>query len=149
MKNVSILRIVTAALILCSLALPLSRCGHYSAESENVTAAAKDEPVGFDYMYPKDWFDLTDWQGWVALFSFSWPLIVIFGRWRSRKIRESRITPWTEIVLCLGSGYVIWSISSFGERLWGAYVVLSGMALYLTAAVRDAVHSVARHTQRH
>jgi hypothetical protein len=42
---------------------------------------------------------------------------------------------------------MIWALSSFGERLFGAYVALSGMALYLMAAVRDTIRSVVRHIQ--
>ena len=148
MKKLSILRIIAMALILCSLALPLSRCERYRVESENINAVKKNEAVEFEYTYAKDWFVLTEWQGWLAILSFSWPLIVILGRWRSRKLRESQVTQWTEIILCLGSGYIIWALSSFGERLFGAYVVLSGMALYLVAAVRDTIRSVARHIQR-
>lgn len=148
MKKVSILRIIAMALILCSLALPLSRCERYRVESENINTVTKNEAVEIEYTYAKDWFVLTEWQGWLAILSFSWPLIVILGRWRSNKIRESQVTLWTEIFLCLGSGYVIWAVSSFGERLFGAYVVLSGMALYLIAAVRDTIRSVARRIQR-
>ncbi|MBN1833257.1 MAG: hypothetical protein JW896_14225, partial [Deltaproteobacteria bacterium] len=119
----------------------------YRVESENNDAVTKNDPVEFEYTYAKDCFVLTEWQGWPSLFSFSWPLIVLLGRWRSSKIRESQVTQWMEILLCLGSGYVIWALSSFGQRLFGAYVVLSGMALYLIAAVRDPIHSVARYMQ--
>lgn len=147
MKKISILRIIATALILCSLFLPLSRCASYRAESEEIRAVTKNEPVQFEYTYAKDWFVLTEWQGWLALLSFSWPLIVLLGRWRSSKIRESQVTKWLEILLCLGSGYLIWALSSFGERLFGAYLVLTGMSLYLIAAIRDTIHSVARYMQ--
>jgi hypothetical protein len=148
MKKVSILRIIATALILCSLALPLSRCARYRAESEKTNDVTKNEAVEFEYKYAKDWFVLTEWQGWLAVFSFSWPLIVILGRWRFRKIGVSQVTLWTEILLCLGSGYMIWALSSFGERLFGAYVALSGIALYLIAALRDTIQLIVRHIQR-
>ena len=55
---------------------------------------------------------------------------------------------WAEILLCLGSGYLIWALSSIGERLSGAYVAFSGIGLYLIAVVRDSIRSVLRHLQK-
>ena len=107
----------------------------------------KNEPVSFSYRYAKDWFVLTEWQGWLTLFTFSWPLMMLLIKWRSRRIRESQATQCVEILLCLGSGYVIWALSSFGERLVGAYVALTGIGLYLMAAVGDSIRSGLRYFQ--
>ena len=146
MKELSILRIIATVLILCSLTLPLSRCERksYVLKDGNITAVAKNDPVKFNYQYAKDWFHLREWQGWLVLLSFSWPLVMLFARWKSRKIGKSQVTQWAEILLCLGSGYIFWTISSFGERLFGAYIALSGMAVYLIAVARDTIQSAVR-----
>ncbi len=148
MKNFSILRIIAIVLVLFSLALSLSRCENKAIvlKGESITLTKK-EPVSFSYRYAKDWFVLTEWQGWLTVFTFSWPLMMVLIKWRSRRIRESQATQWAEILLCLGSGYVIWALSSFGERLVGAYVALTGIGLYLMAAVRDSIRSVLRYLQ--
>jgi hypothetical protein len=149
MKKFSILRIIATALVLFSLFLPLSRCERKPIvlKDGKITIVEKNGPVTFSYHYPRDWFVLTEWQGWLALFTFSWPLMMLLIRWRSRKIREFQATQWVEIILCLGSGYMIWKLSSIGERLSGAYVALSGIGLYLIAAVKDSIRSVLRHFQ--
>jgi len=107
----------------------------------NITAVAKNDPVEFNYQYAKDWFDLREWQGWLVLLSFSWPIFMLLAKWKSTKTGKSQVTQWLEILLCLGSGYILWTISSFGERLFGAYIALSGMALYLIAAAKDIIQS--------
>lgn len=147
MKKFSILRIIATALVLFSLVLPLSRCERKAIvlKGESITMM-KNEPVSFSYRYAKDWFVLREWQGWLTLSTFSWPLMMLLIRWRSR-IREFQATLWVEILLCLGSGYVIWALSSFGERLVGAYVALTGIGLYLIAGVRDSIRSVLRYLQ--
>lgn len=93
---------------------------------------------------------IREWQGWLVLLSFSWPLVILSARWKSRKIGKLQMTQWLEILLCLGSGYIFWTISSFGERLFGAYIALSGLALYLIAAARDTIQSAVRkrHTRQ-
>jgi hypothetical protein len=149
MKKLSIIRIIATALIICSLTLPLSRCERKAIvlDGDKITSIKNIEPVQYKYTYAKDWFDLTDWLGWIALFSFLWPMLMLLAGWRSRKIRESKVKHWIEILMSIGSGYFIWALS-FGERLFGAYVALSGMALYFVAATSDALRSVTRDKRK-
>ena len=144
------LRIIATALVLCSLVLPLSRCEHqpFLLTDGGGTIVEEGKPVTYEYKYAKDWFTLKEWLGWLVLLSFSWPLIILLSRWRSMRIRKSKILPWLEILLCLGSGYVIWTISSFGERLVGAYVAMTGVGLYLLAVANGMFQKITRNAKQ-
>ena len=71
-----------------------------------------------------------------------------FGAVAVTKIRQSKVLRWAEVALCLGGGYMIWALSSFGERLVGAYVGLSGMGLYLIATSRDLIQLAVRRRKK-
>ncbi|MEJ2200272.1 MAG: hypothetical protein P8X63_04560 [Desulfuromonadaceae bacterium] len=135
------LRHIATALVLISLALPLSRCQKKVVlpQEEQVSSVATEEPVEFEYTYPHDWFELDEWTGWVALLTFAWPPLVLLARHRSRRLRESMAFKGMEVLLSAGGGYIIWLLSAFGERLVGFYVAISAMAIYLFAAGSELI----------
>jgi hypothetical protein len=141
MSTLFTLRGVATVLVLLSLTLPLSRCqrekAFLRAPGAPAAAEATGQPVEFDYTYAHEWFQLDEWQGWIALLTFAWPVLALVARWGSRSLRESRWLGWLEAALALGGGYVIWQMSSIGERLVGAYVGISGMGVYFISAIRD------------
>ena len=135
------IRGIAVVLIAVSLFLPLSRCERKPIvlNGEDHSSAEFAAPVHYSYTYAKDWFQLSDWTGWVAMLSFAWPLILLILVWQSPKEREHRALPWVEILLCMGSFFVIWNLSSFGERRYGAYLALAGLVIYLLGAVIEPI----------
>ena len=150
MNNFITLRGIATALVLISLALPLSRCQRktVTVRTESVPTEVISAPISYDYTYAHDWFRLTEWGGWLTVFTFSWPIVILLARWRSQRLRQSEVLRWAEVALCLGGGYMIWVLSSFGERLVGAYVGLSGMGLYLIATSRDLIQLAVRRRKK-
>jgi hypothetical protein len=130
---------IAIALILFSLVLPLSRCSRDDVRLQegSLIIDPTQKPVRFDYQYPKDWFLFSEVIGWLALLTYTWPLILLLVKWKFQNAAQSRAMKWAEVFLCIGGGTMVWELSSFGERLVGAYVALAGMGLYLITTIRD------------
>ena len=139
MNNFFNLRSIGTILVLVSLALPLSKCQSKAVAVDPDRRLEKPISSSTDvhYTYPHHWFSLTEWKGVPVAATFAWPGIMVLVRYRSREIRRPRALAALEAVLCIGGGYLIWGISAWGERLVGAYLSLTGMGLYLVAAMGD------------
>jgi hypothetical protein len=150
MKQFTSLRHIATVLVLASLALPLSRCQRKVTPEPTgrSPAVSTDEAFRFEYVYAYDWFDLDEWEGWLALFTFSWPALVLLVRRRSGSLSQSTAFNCIETILAIGGGYMVWGLSGFGERLVGAYIAFAGMATYLFASLKDLLMGLRRRHKK-
>lgn len=130
---------ISTALLLVCVVLPLSRCEKAKVVRgpDGSIALEEQETPEFQTYYAFDYFEPRDISGYLALLTFTWPLAIAVVRKRTRTMRSGHMVSILEIVLCLAAAYMVWAMSSLGERLFGAYVALAALALYLVSPAKE------------
>jgi hypothetical protein len=129
-----IIRYLACGLLLLSLALPISQCQNkYTGLEKLFPAPVTDTPPTI--YYPIDFIDFKDIGGVLMLFVFIWPVLTVLVRRRSLKPRTEMVLSVLELLMCAGSGWVIFTLGSLGRMLIGGYVGLAGVCLYLCTSV--------------
>jgi len=127
-----------------ALFAPLSQCSRGGKEN----AALPPPKAGMqkifprndaqtDYDYGAKHLDDLALRGDVTLVAFAWPLIFAFLGLRWRRQRYGWLLCIAEILLGAGTVWFIYALSDFGDRLWGAWLVIALTSAYTLAAVVD------------
>jgi len=138
------LKLIAAALLLGSVALPQSTCaGYRGPDGQLVTTVPRNATPG-SYQptvarhYAFDDVHLDDPASWLWPFLFLWPLPLLELAALKRTARVLRVLMVLEPLLMLASGFMIWTRASlFDTPAAGAYVALGALALYLSAHLVD------------
>ena len=138
------IREIAAFALLLALALPSYTCAGYVApDGSKVTEiprgadSARYTPTRIVH-HPLDDQHITDSGLWVAVVAFGWPIPILVYRRRRKALAPSGRLAATEIVVALGSGYVIYAMASVGRLAVGTYLALSADAVLLGCALAEA-----------
>ena len=130
------LKRTAAVLILATLFMPLSKCTLTPPPEEK----HQKPTVTISYAYSGyKWPSL----GIVAaVFAFVWPLLFsIFGNVERKALIRITINI-VELLLCLGSGFMILMITLGGELLYGAYIAVIAFTTYFVTTLIQLVSFV-------
>lgn len=150
------IREIAAFALLLALTLPSYTCDGYVAPDGNKVT---DIPRGADSAqykatqinhYPLGDKHVTDSGLWAAVVAFGWPIPILVYRRRRKTLTPSGRLAATEIVVALGSGYVIYAMASVGRLAVGTYLALSADAVLLSCALAEARSALRlRRARRH
>jgi len=141
MERLTRVKGLAALLLLGALALPQSTCagyrapdGSFVAEIPRGAALGTYQPT-IERNYAFDDVRLAKPGTWLEIAGFLWPcpLLVIATRSRSRRVRA--FFSVLELVLALGSSYLIWKLASvIVTPASGAYLAVGALAVYFVAS---------------
>jgi len=138
------IKLVAAIVLLVCLALPEYTCSRYVGPDGQTVSAGPDGVPATPYRevrenhYPLETFNVREIGWWIALLSFTWPWPVLIYRWRTRTRAGAARAVWVaEVLLAIGSGWVVWEASSVGTRAVGAYLAMAADAVYLCACIAE------------
>jgi hypothetical protein len=105
------------------------------ANEEMDTSSNKESNKG--YNIPFRMFSSSELLSWLMLLSFFWPVPVLtLFHFEKRKIILLGLTV-TDPLVCIGSGYLIWAISTLGDILFGGCLALGAILSYFFASCYD------------
>lgn len=123
---------IAAIVLLLAFFLPLSQCSVMEKQSPGKASVPSVE-VTYAYATYDEEFPTPV----LAYVGFLWPLgFSIAGLLRPPLMRR-RGAALSEMVLCVGSGYVLYVLASWGETRYGAYVAATAIGLYFVSASAD------------
>ena len=137
-------KLIGAALLLVSLAFPMSTCSHYEDAGGRRIEVAEGEtpPEGAVEVTTRSYafedFEPLDPGDWVRALAFAWPLMVIaLLRWRERG-RVALGVRVLEPALIAGSIWAVHFISTFlaDRRALGAYLAFLALGIYAISTAR-------------
>ena len=141
------LRFLAAALLAFSLALPSYTCDGYQAPSGEKVESIPDGADAGEYTavqiphYVLEKPDLDDFDFWIAIFAFTWPLPWLALRARYPDARITRWLRWSEPPLAVGSAWFIYMVGNIGRPAVGTYVALTANAALVAIWIRELVAS--------
>ena len=136
-------KLLGAALLLVSLAFPMSTCSHYQdGEGRRIEVAPGETPPEgavevVSHSYAFEDFHPLDPGDWARALAFAWPVLAIaILRWRERGAIALGVRV-LEPALIAGSIYAVHFISSFfaDRRAIGAYLAFLALGVYAVATV--------------
>ena len=132
--------------------LPLSQCGinksgvepalvagenYVGSASPKITQSISNENSGGYYNIPYEMFSTGDLSSWPIFFSFFWPLpFLIYSYFGRRQVILAGLT-MVEPFVVVGSGYMVWAISTFGDILFAGYLALAAILSYFVTSCYD------------
>jgi hypothetical protein len=129
----------SAILLLICLVLPLSKCTkkadeiHGSNEIQLKDSAVREDTIYHAY----DFIDIKHPSGILILLGFTWPIVLLSIRKVITRQNASLFFPILEIVACAGSAYIIYSLCTIGQIMFGAYLSFIALGLYLCTTLLD------------
>jgi len=132
MRLIIAVKRIAAIVLLVAFFFPLSQC---SVMEEKTPGEASVPKVVVRYAYAT--YDEEFPTPVLAYAGFLWPLgFAIAGLLRPPLLRRRGVA-LIEMVLCVGSGYVLYLLASWGETRYGAYVAATAIGLYFVSASAD------------
>ncbi len=138
-----IAKIAAIILLLMAFALPLSRC---SSDSDSNSSVESSKNYTYEYAWSD--FNYMDISSWLILIVFFWPIPFVILEIVSKKEYCGILILSIEIILALGSIYMIY-LRTFLDELWyGGYLSYASLAIILIVTAIELIRSI-RHTARH
>jgi len=131
------LKLAGALVLAASLFLPQYTCARLRGPDGMVTDTI---PAGADSSaykrydqphYALEHFGPLNYETWITVTVFTWPLVFLAVRTRRRLKRTNRVLWWLEPILILASAYLIVAFSDVGDRAYGAYLGLWALLVLL------------------
>ncbi len=126
---------IAAVLLAISFFLPLAKC------SAPVPPAGEVQEKVVEVTYAYSEYEWPSIEAFLAVLAFSWPLVFAI-LWPGKGRIRIRIT---EVMLCAGSGWLVFGLLWLRDLLIGGVVAVIALAVYaiatlyqLVAAVREA-----------
>ncbi len=135
MNGGTVLKWCGAALVLVSLALPMSSC--------DLSPIA---PIQKTYAF--DELSAANPGSWVELLLLLWPAIFAALFTWNRRSRHALVLRIVEPLLLIASIAMVLTYSVMGQREVGTWIALSGFALYAAGALVGDVRAVRRRPER-
>ncbi len=135
-------RCLGGLLLLLCLALPISQCTQKKTDLKpSNTSHVINQPVHrATVYYPHNYIDFGDFSGYIVLAAYIWPALIAITRIRKWKPQAELIILFFEVLFCFGSGWLIYTIGSVGQRLIGGYLAMAALAVYLLSTLIAIKH---------
>lgn len=127
MKSIKIIKLLSAVLLLVAMFLPLSRCSR--------SEPAPKKEIVYEYTYSWSHFDYRDPSSTLPVIAFLWPLPIVLYDIFGKKQWLKTFLSWLEPLLAVGSGYLLYLRTMFGELLFGGYVAYIALSAYFLVSI--------------
>ncbi len=132
-----------ALCLLVSLFLPVSQCT-YEPDPEG---GIRETRVIVSYPYTA-----YSWPGMqrVATYAaFLWPTVLMIAGAVSPVARDRSAVAALEVLLCVGSAWMLFLLTALGELRYGAYVAIGSLAVYFSATLAELLNGLRRRFTKH
>ena len=152
--KIKVAKQIAGLVLIITFFLPLSRCemkkvevqqapfsvegkDNIAVNSSKITESSSNEKSDSDKNIPYKMFSAKKLISWLMLLSFFWPipLLLYFHFGKSKTILAGLTL--VEPLACIGSGYMVWAISTFGDILFAGYLALGAILIYFIASCHD------------
>jgi hypothetical protein len=130
-----IIKRIAAVILMVAFFLPLSQCRAPTPPTND----AQELKMEVTYAY-----SAYQWPGaesFAAFFAFFWPVMFSFlGRVKSKLLINS-----IELLLCVGTGFMLFALTYMGSLLLGAYVAIALLVVYSLATANQIRKRLSGH----
>jgi hypothetical protein len=135
MRKIGLLKRAGAIILLLSLFLPMHSCTSFPTKSTPAETAKSSEVARPRYFYAWTAEDAKDPSSYLVLLAFIWPAVAVcLGRIQVRRRYWRIALSLLEAALSIGTAWIIYGLGwAIGRAEAGAYMAVSGFALYLLA----------------
>lgn len=143
------LRLLGAVALAIAFFLPISSCsGPFNTIQEPATEQAGEtaDASTVRYRYPYRMLAVDSPSSLLILGAFFWPFFAL-GLRKFRLQYAGIKFAVLETILCLMTGWAVWSIGYIETMEIGSYLAFAGAASYLTAASADIVFAIKRRRE--
>jgi hypothetical protein len=88
------------------------------------------------------------YKGLCLLVALTWPLISVLAASRLTGRRFSWLYDLLELLLCVGTGYMVFAITMWDDWLYGAYVIVVSLGLFACSVLAVLAYSTWRGCRR-
>jgi len=134
-----VIKRVAAILLLLAFFLPLSQC---TDSKTNPETKAIEKEVTVTYAYSGfEWSESIGDLAYEAAVcaAFLWPLVLSIASLIRSSLNQKLTIGILELLLCIGSWYMLNVITSFGELRYGAYLAYGSIGLYFITTLVQLV----------
>lgn len=151
MNALKFLKSLAAVGLLIAFFLPLSQCTTpekniseklptQSARAAQATKVAQSDGIIYAARADKDDTLLTLTNG----FAFFWPALFTLLVFLRPEVEQSLLVRLSEILLCLGSAFILLRLTSLGTLLAGGYLGWSALGIYFAIALFNLIARIRR-----
>jgi len=140
LRTTVVIKRVAALFLLVAFFLPLSQC---TVEVPTSETRAIERQVIVTYAYSRDKWPSVD--ALAIYVTFLWPLLFAVASLISPSVSGKLAIGIVEILLCVGSGFMLFTLTYIGMLKYGAYVAMGSIGVYFIAT---SVQLVARMRKR-
>ena len=137
-------RLVGAVALLLAFFLPVSSCSSdVGSDQDEASTGSGDvvEVTNRRYRHPYKLLTIDEPGSLLILVAYLWP-VCMFGYRKLRPANGGLKRPILEIILCLFSIWLVWTLGYLYTRETGSYVAFAGATLYLFAAFAETTASI-------
>jgi hypothetical protein len=135
-----VIKRIAALCLLVSFFLPLSQCSLATvAEFPQPVRELQSQPgKGVIVTYAYSAYSWKGWQRPAAYAAFLWPVLlsIVLTVWPALRSRGRTIAA-LELLLCLGSAWMVLGLTMLGEMRYGGYIAWTALLVYFGAALAD------------
>jgi len=145
-RNARLLKRAGAMILLLSLFFPMHSCTTYQAQLVPSETAKPVQVARTQYIYAWTVEDAKEPSSYLVLLAFLWPAVAVCLKPLQPGRRLWRIALLlSEAALSIGSGWMIYQLGwGLGHPEAGAYMAVSGLALYLIARSVEIIQRYGR-----
>lgn len=120
---------------MCTFFMPLSKCSTFFETSPSKQEVKVEEKITYAYSaYTKYSLEYV-----LSIVAFFWPTLILIFTTINGKLLSKVSLNIVEISLCLLSGFFLFGLTYFGEILYGGYIAIVSVVIYLSASVFQVV----------
>jgi hypothetical protein len=123
-----------------SFFLPISQCTFQPDES----GIEEDQVL---VLYPYAAYPWPSLERVATYAAFLWPIGLTVARKALPAALEKIALPALELLLCLGSAWMLFALTALGEVKYGAYLAVASLAAYSSATLAGVVHAFRRRVE--
>jgi hypothetical protein len=148
LKTLKFLKRLAAVGLLIAFFLPLSQCStpeqniseKPSTQSAQAAKVAQSNGITYAARTDKDDILLTLING----FAFFWPVLFTLLAFLRPEVEQSLSIRLSEILLCLGSAFILLRLTSFGTLLAGGYLAWCALGVYFAITLFNFIARIRR-----
>ena len=154
MKITKLVKQFSGLVLAITFFLPLSRCEKKIGEvevppapfvnedstfvdSHKLTSPIPNDKLNPDYNIPYEYFNIKEISSWLIFISFFWPLLFIFYFHFGKRKQLLKVLTMVEPFACIGSGYMVWAISSLGTILLAGFLAFGAILSHFISSCFD------------
>ncbi len=116
---------IAAITLLCAFFLPLSQC------TVSTSPGVETQQVSTEVTYVYSAYKWPSLGSFMALIAFFWPLGSFLKSGGSASVMINSV----ELLLCAGTGFMLFALINIGSLLVGAYVAIASVTTYALATI--------------